>query len=104
LTQTRGVKKIPKIVLKTTQNQRNHEYFGFRKIPLWPFSEASNKCIFQCFWKIHWGLSQEPDVLKQSTEPSVLQVQKCVPPEILQTEQNQTNFEKANDFFVFAKP
>jgi hypothetical protein len=28
---------------------------------LWSLSEATQYGHFQCYWKIHWGLSQKPD-------------------------------------------
>jgi hypothetical protein len=49
LRRTRSAKKIPKTVLKTRQNQRNHVYFDFRKIYCGLFSKPLNKGIFSVF-------------------------------------------------------
>jgi hypothetical protein len=63
LGQTRDAKKIPKIVLKTGFKTKETTYSLVSENSLLSLFGTAILGHFQCFWKIHWGLSQESDVL-----------------------------------------
>jgi hypothetical protein len=59
----RGVRKILKTDLKTRLKIKETLYTFFSRNTQLSLLIVSQLRHFQCFWKIHWGLSHKPDVL-----------------------------------------
>jgi hypothetical protein len=53
------LKRFQKHFWKQVSKPKKPRILWFSENTLWSLSQAT-----QCFWKIHWGLSQEPDVLE----------------------------------------